>query len=68
MSENLVVVELQVDPNDPNAKMSEEDMQEAAIQAVRNAVQFAYENGFSHEFADVCSIGLVDVRGFSPAQ
>jgi len=30
------------------------------VEAVENAMRFAYDNGFSHTYADELSIGFVD--------
>jgi hypothetical protein len=35
-------------------------MQDAAVDAVENAVRHAEDNGFSHPYADELSIGFVD--------
>ena len=39
-------------------------MQDAAVEAVENAVRFAHDNGFSHTWADELSIGFVDVVAY----
>ena len=61
MREVRVLVRVQVDECDPDAKIDPEIMQEAAVEAVENAVRFAHDNGFSHTWADELSIGFVDV-------
>ena len=60
MREVRVLVRVQVDECDPDAKIDPEIMQEAAVEAVENAVRFADDNGFSHTWADELSIGFVD--------
>ena len=60
MREIRVLVTLQVDECEPDAKIDRETMQDAAVDAVHNAVRFAYDNGFSHPYADELSIGYVD--------
>ena len=55
-----VLVTLQVDECEPDAKIDRETMQDAAVEAVENAMRFAYDNGFSHTYADELSIGFVD--------
>ena len=37
-----------------------ETMQDAAVDAVENAIRHAEDNGFSHPYADELSIGFVD--------
>ena len=60
MREIRVLVRLQVDECDPDAKIDLETMQDAAVDAVENAVRHAEDNGFSHASADDLSIGFVD--------
>ena len=60
MREIRVLVRLQVQEDDPTAKIDRECMEEAATEAVENAVKLAEDNGFSHAWADVLSIGFVD--------
>ena len=60
MREVRVLVRVQVDECDPDAKIDPEIMQEAAVEAVENAVRFAYDNGFSHAWTDDLSIRFVD--------
>lgn len=60
MREVRVLVTLQVDECEPDAKIDRETMQDAAVEAVDNAMRFAYDNGFSHTYADELSIGFVD--------
>jgi len=60
MREVRVLVTLQVDECEPDAKIDRETMQDAAVEAVENAMRFAYDNGFSHAYADELSIGFVD--------
>ena len=60
MREIRVLVTLQVDECEPDAKIDLETMQDAAVDAVDNAVRFAYDNGFSHAYANELSIGFVD--------
>ena len=49
-----------MDECEPDAKTDLETMQDAAVDAVENAVRHAEDNGFSHEWADILSIGFVD--------
>ena len=60
MREIRVLVRLQVDECEPDAKIDREIMEDAAVEAVENAMRFAYDNGFSHTYADELSIGFVD--------
>ena len=60
MREVRVLVRVQVDECDPDAKIDPEIMEEAAVEAVENAIRFAEDNGFSHTWADDLSIGFVD--------
>jgi hypothetical protein len=60
MREVRVLVTLQVDECEPDAKIDRETMQDAAVEAVENAMRSAYDNGFSHTYADELSIGFVD--------
>ena len=60
MREVRVLVTLQVDECEPDAKIDLEIMQDAAVDAVENAIRHAEDNGFSHPYADELSIGFVD--------
>jgi len=60
MREIRVLVTLQVDECEPEAKTDRETMEDAAVEAVDNAMRFAYDNGFSHTYADELSVGFVD--------
>ncbi len=60
MREVRVLVRVQVDECDPAAKIDPEIMQEAAVEAIENAVRLGYQTGFSHTWADELSIGFVD--------
>jgi hypothetical protein len=60
MREIRVLVRLQVEECEPDAEIDRETMQDAAVEAVENAMRFAYDNGFSHTYADELSIGFVD--------
>lgn len=57
-----VLVTLQVEECDPDITVDQETTERAAVEAVENAVRFADENGFSHQWADGLSIGFVDAR------
>lgn len=59
MIEVTVKVTVQVDPDD--GEISEHDARIAAEQAIQNALELVGGNGFSHDFADRVSIGLVGV-------
>ncbi len=54
-----VKVTLQLDADEPQTP---ERIRLAAKQAVSNALQFAYDNGFAHDLADDASIGVADVE------
>lgn len=60
MREIRVLVTVQVDECEPDAKIDLETMQDAAVDAVENAVRHAEANGFSHAYANELSIGFVD--------
>ena len=61
MREIRVLVRVQVDEcNAGTATTDPEIMQEAAVEAVKNAVRFAEDNGFSHARADDLSIHFVN--------
>lgn len=60
MRQIRVLVTVQVDECEPDAEIDRETMEDAAVEAVDNAVRFAYDNGFSHTYADELSIGYVD--------
>jgi len=64
MREIKVLVTLQVDECDPDTKIDRDTMQQAAVEAVENAVRHAENNGFSHTWADDLSIGLVDAVAY----
>jgi hypothetical protein len=55
-----VLVALRVDECEPDAKIDLETMQDAAVDAVENAMRHAEDNGFAHPYADDLSIGFVD--------
>jgi hypothetical protein len=57
-----ILVTVDVDPIDPDDKGSTGEFQEAAVEAVKNAVDFAEQNGFCHALAEVVSIGVVSVE------
>ena len=59
MREIKVLVTLQVDECEPNTKIDRDTMQNAAVEAVANAVRHAENNGFSHTWSDDLSIGFV---------
>ncbi len=60
MREVRVLVRVQVDECDPDAKIDPEIMQEAAVEAVENAVRLGYQNGFSHAWTGDLSIRFID--------
>ncbi len=60
MREIRVLVRLQVEECEGDGKFDREMMEDAAVEAVENAMRFAYDNGFSHTYADELSIGFVD--------
>ncbi len=60
MLEVQILVTLQVEECDTTAKIDRATMRHAAKEAVRNAIQFANDNGFSHARANDLSIGFVD--------
>ena len=53
-----LTVTLQIDADKP---VPADKIKLAAKQAVSNALQFAYDNGFEHDLADDASIGVADV-------
>ena len=55
-----VLATLQVDEADEEDSVAAEDMQDAAVEAVENAVRAAYEMGFTHSLADKLCINFVD--------
>jgi hypothetical protein len=58
-----ILVTVDVDPIDPDDdQASTGNSQEAAVEAVKNAVDFAEQNGFCHALADVVSIGVVSIE------
>jgi hypothetical protein len=58
-----VLVTLDVDPIDPDDdKGSTGEFQAAAVEAVKNAVDFAEQNGFCHALAEVACIGIVSIE------
>ena len=58
-----VLVTVEVEPNDPNDdRGSTGEFQDVAVEAVKNAVEFAHDNGFSHALAESVSIGLAAVE------
>lgn len=58
-----VLVTVDIDPDDPDDdKGSTGDFQEAAVEAVKNALQFAEQEGFCHALAEVASIGVVGIE------
>ena len=60
MREIRVLVTLQVEEDDPTVTIDQEAMEDATVEAVENAVKLAYDNGFSHQYANELSIGFVD--------
>jgi hypothetical protein len=58
-----VIVTLDIDPYEPDDhNISKDECQAAAVEAVKEAVDFAEQNGFSHSLADVACIGVVSVE------
>ncbi len=58
-----ILVTLDIDPNEPDDdRGSTGEFQAAAVEAMRNAVEFAEQNGFCHALAEVASIGVVCVE------
>jgi len=60
MREIRVLVTVQVDEDDPDVKIDRETMEEAAVEAIENAVRFAESAGFEHSSAGELSVGFVD--------
>ena len=60
MREIRVLVTVQVDECDPDAKIDRETMEDAAADAIENAVRAAESMGFTFPQADDLSIGFVD--------
>ncbi len=58
-----ILVTVDIDPNDPDDdKGSTGEFQEAAVEAVKNAVQLVKLNGFCHALAEVASIEVVNIE------
>lgn len=57
--EFTIEVTVQVDTDDPTT--TETDCANAAVEAIRNAVEYGEDNGFLHALADEASVGVVDV-------
>lgn len=57
-----VIVELQVDVDDPSASVAKWKIGEAAEQTVANAVEFAVNGGCSNDHADILSVGFVSAE------
>ena len=51
---------------DSDVEHTAEELTRAGKQAVGNALQFAYDNGFDHPLADDTSIGIVDISVLQP--
>ena len=51
---------------DSDVEHTAEELTRAGKQAVGNALQFAYDNGFDHPLADDTSIGIVDISVLRP--
>ena len=60
-NEIRVLVTLQVDDADEDDPVAKEDQQDAAVEAVENAVRAAHEMGFTHGLADRLCIAFVNV-------
>lgn len=60
MREVRVLVTLQVEECNEGAAIDREIMEDAAVDAVENAVKCAADNGFSHLYADELCVGFVD--------
>jgi hypothetical protein len=55
-----VLVTLQVEEADEGVAVEAEEMQDAAVEAVENAVRAAHEMGFTHALADRLCLDFVD--------
>ena len=51
---------------DSDVEHTAEELARAGKQAVGNALQFAYDNGFDHPLADDTSIGITDISVWQP--
>jgi hypothetical protein len=60
MHEIKVLVRLEAEKVDEEVPVTVEDMQDAAAEAVENAVRAAFDMGFAHRLADKLCIGFVD--------
>jgi hypothetical protein len=60
MRDVKVLVTLRVEDADENIPIAIPESQDAAVEAVENAVRAAHEMGFSHALADNLCIGFVD--------
>ena len=59
----LVAVDVDsIELDDDKGKGSTSEFQEVAVEAVKNSVEFAEQNGFSHALAEVVCIGVVSVE------
>ena len=62
MREIKVLVTLQVDECDPAVKIGKAAMENAAVEAIKDAVKRGEDNGFNHSLADEICIGVADVE------
>jgi len=60
MREVRVLVTVQIDENNPANGFDSEALDDAAVDAVENAMKFAGEAGFVHSYAEELSVGYVD--------
>jgi len=60
MRQIRVLVTLQVDTCEEDATIDRETMEDAAVDAVENALKRAADDGFSHPYADELCVGYVD--------
>lgn len=61
MNEIKVLVTLQVDP-DGEKQFSQEQMNDAVVEAINNALNFMADAGFEHALASDVSIGVAGVE------
>lgn len=62
MHEIEIIVSLQVDHDEVDGKLTEQEAQYAGLQAVANALKQVEGMGFSHDLADVASVGVAGVE------
>ena len=62
MHEVVVIVTLQVDPDELETELTQAAADQAGLQAVTNALELVQANGFSYDLAGSVSIGVAAVE------